>query len=138
MKFFDYIYYCIYRYVLKTPDRKAADVWPHLFIAWTLWIHGLMAFWIFVLASEIQLPGVRNQRKLIGVGTFVILMLVFYWHYSWNDNGARVIHSFQKRGDPAKYAQMGAIMWWESLLLLFIVVGFLILSQKLTGWPPHP
>lgn len=138
MKILDYMYYCIYRYVLKTPDRVAADTWPNLFLGWTLWIHALMAFWVFTLAAEMRVPLSHVQGEMAVVATLIFLMAIFYWYYAWRGNDQRVIQSFEKRGNQARYARLGAIMWYESLLVVFIVGGVLILSQKLTGWPPRP
>ena len=138
MKVMDYIYYCFYRYVLRTPNREAAEIWPAVFLGWTLWIHGLMAFWILTLAVRFQIPISPGRAKTIVIGTLFFLMLFFHWHYIWRNNAARVIQSFEKRENPKRYARFGAVMWYESLLLLFLVVGVLILSQKLTGWPPRP
>ena len=130
------MYYCIYRYVLKTPPwTRSADALPGVFLAWTLSIHGLVILWIFTLAANLR-P--HPLAKPIGVAVLVLLLALFCWHYVWKENSTRVIRVFEKRGDHAKYARIGAIMWYESLLILFIVGGLLILSQKLTGWPPHP
>lgn len=135
MRLLDYMYYCIYRYFSKTPDRAAADAWTIASLTWTLWIHGLMAYWVIELAVSWALP---SPSKLMWAAAGIILAAMFYWHYIWKGNHERVIHSFEKRGDQTKYARVGAIMWWEGLLILFIVIGLVILSQKLTGWPPAP
>src|SRR5207253_1950604 len=128
-------YYCIYRYFVKTPDRAAADAWAIASLTWTLWIHGLMAYWIVELAVSWALP---SPGKLVWGAAGVVLASMFYWYYAWKGNGSKVVHSFEKRGNEMHYARMGAIIWYESLLLIFIAVGLLIVSQKLTGWPPHP
>jgi hypothetical protein len=65
-------------------------------------------------------------------------MVISYWYYIGKENGAKVVHRYEKRGNEDKYARMGAIIFNETLLLPFIVAGVLILSQKLTGWPPPP
>jgi hypothetical protein len=135
MRLLDYMYYCIYRYVLKTPDRVAADAWPIAFLTWTLWIHGLMAYALVALIIPGSLP---SPSKLVWTAGGVFLAALFYWYYVWKGNGSRLIHSFEERRNETHYARMGAMMWWESLLIVFIVGGFLILSQKLTGWPPRP
>ncbi len=98
-------------------------------------IDGLLGF---ELATEVQIPISPTQGKVVVIGTLVFLMVTFYWYYSWKQNGVRVICSFEKRGNSASYARIGAFIWYESLLVLFIVAGALILCQKLTGWPPPP
>jgi hypothetical protein len=138
MRLLNLVYYCIYRYVLKTPGRLAADAWSGVILAWSLWIHALMAFWIFTLATRVHLPVTANAGKIIWLGALFLLAAMFYWHYVWKGNNERVIQRLEKRGSPEKYARIGSIMWYESLLLVFVCVGLLILSQKLTGWPPHP
>ncbi len=135
MKLLDYVYYCVYRYFSKAPDRAAADAWSIAVLTWTLWIHGLIAYWVVELAASWAFP---FPTKLIAGAAGIILAAIFYWYYAWKGNGARVVRSFEKCGCQAKYSRLGAALWWESLLILFIVVGLLILSQKLTGWPPHP
>jgi len=134
MKLFNYIYYCIYRYVLKAPDRVAADAWPPVFLGWTLWIHALMLYWLAFLIAPGKVPALPN--KIICVGVMIFLIAVFSWYYVLRENGARVIRSFEQRQNQGNYARLGALMWYESLLVLFMVVGVLALSQRLTGWPP--
>jgi hypothetical protein len=136
MRFFDYAYYCIYRYVLKTPDKAAAGAWPGAFLGVTLLLHAAFAYELFALIVSGALWPIPN--KLTCLAAMLLLVGLFYWYYDWRDNGVRVIRSFEKRGNPAKYARIGAVIWYEGLLFPFIVIGVLILSQKLTGWPPHP
>jgi NADH:ubiquinone oxidoreductase subunit 6 (subunit J) len=136
MRFFDYIYYCVYRYVLKTPGRTYIDAWPNLFLALTLFLHAIFGYGfvgLMLTGSLWPLPS-----KLICGMALVVLMIMFYWYYNSKGNGSRVIRSYEKRDNPTKYARLGAIIVYEGFLLPFIVAGVLIVSQKLTGWPPHP
>ena len=65
-------------------------------------------------------------------------MVASFWHYVWRGNGECVVRSYEERGELAKYARIGAFMWYETLLIPFVFSGILILSQKLIGWPLHP
>jgi hypothetical protein len=68
----------------------------------------------------------------------IVVVGFFFWYYDFQKNSARVIRYFEECGDPKKYARIGALMWYESLLLPFLFVGILVLIQQLTGWPPRP
>ena len=133
---FDYIYYCIYQYVLKTLGRAAVDAAPHLFLVLTVFVHAFFAYELVALSVSGSLWSLPSKPVFIGV--LVLLMIVSYCYYVSRGNGARVVRSYDKRGNQEKYARMGAAIWYETWLLPFIIAGILILSQKLTGWPPHP
>jgi hypothetical protein len=130
----NYVYYCIYRFVSTTPDRAASDAWPIVFLALSMWIHGLIAYWIVTLVVGFGLES-RTGRTLCVV-IMLTLMIALSWHYVWKGNGERVVRSYQKLGREKKYAWIGALMFAETLLVVFMVGGLLIVSQKLFGWPP--
>ena len=77
-------------------------------------------------------------NKILFIVVVILSMALSYWYYGWKQNGERIVQSYEKQGNLVKYARIGALLWYEGLLLPFIVAAFLILSQKLTGWPPHP
>jgi hypothetical protein len=136
MKVLNFIYYCIYRYVLKTPDRVAVDAWPNIFVVFSLFVH---AFFAYELVALIVSGGLWHlPSKPVFIAVLVLLLVASYWYYVWSGNGTRVVRCYEKRGNQEKYARMGALIWYETWLLPFMVIGVLILSQKLTGWPPHP
>jgi len=135
VRLFDYIYYCIYRYVLRTPDRAAIDAWPNIFIGFTFWVH---IMFVYETVAMIMTGGLWHlPRTPVFIMLVILTMVALFWHYVWRGNGARVVHDYQKRGHAEKYARVGAFLWYESLLLPFAWGGIFILSQKLTGWPPH-
>jgi hypothetical protein len=136
MRVLNFIYYCIYRYVSKTPALGNVDAWPNLFVVFTLFVHAFFAYELFALIVSGGLW--HLPPKSIFIGTLVMLMAMSYWYYNSKENGAKVVRCYEERGNSAKYARIGAILWYETFLLPFIVIGVLILSQKLTGWPPHP
>jgi hypothetical protein len=136
MRFFDWLYYCIYRYVLKTPDRAASDAWPCIFVAFTPCMHVMFAYETVALSiTGVLWP---LPRKPIFILIFALLLGGSFWHYVWKGNGVRVVNTYQKAGDPQRYTRLGRIICWETLLLPFIFAAIFILSQKLTAWPPHP
>jgi hypothetical protein len=109
---------------------------PDLFVMFSLFVHVFFAYELVALIASgapWHLPS-----KPIFIGGFVLLLAVSFWYYVWRGNGTRVVRCYEKRSNQEKYARMGAIIWYETWLLPFIVIGVLILSQKLTGWPSHP
>jgi hypothetical protein len=136
MRLFDFVYYCIYRYVLKTPDRAASDTWPVLVVAFTPFLNVVFLYEAFALGLTGTLWPL--PRKSVLIAAFIVLAALGFWHYSWKQNGVRVVRAYEKRGHPDKYVRLGSIIWWETLLLPFIFAGIFITLQKLTGWPPHP
>lgn len=132
MKLANYIYYCIYRFVLKTPARSYADAWPIAFLALTLAIHVLSIYFLFALVAEKAMAPVVLIKRF-GVAAIIFLMGLFFWHYVMKGNGPRVISSFEKLGNEGKYAREGAIMFVETLLLPLTLTCLLILWTKLRG-----
>lgn len=132
MKWADYIYYCIYRFVLKTPARSYADAWPIAFLALTLWTHVLTVYFLITLAVGKAMDASLLTNKFC-ISVIVGLIVLFFWHYVLRGNAARVISSFEKRGDERKYARVGAIMFVETVLLPLTLVCLLILGTKLKG-----
>lgn len=126
----DYIYYCVYRFVLRTPARSYADAWPIAFLALTLWIHGLTAYFVFTRVAGVEMAS-SILLKLIGLAAMVLTMIFFFWHYVLRGGGARVISSFAKLGDDGKYAGAGLIMFIETLLLPMGLVCLLLACTKL-------
>lgn len=132
MSWANFIYYAIYRFVIKTPARSYADAWPIAFLALTMWIHGLSAYFIIArLVGSNLIPSA--QLKGIGIAVMTFLTVLFFFHYVVRGNGSRVITSFEKQGSDRKYAQAGAIMFVETLLLPLALVCILILKSKLNG-----
>jgi hypothetical protein len=136
MKIVDYVYYCIYRFFLRTPIRSDADVWPGVFLPLTLCIHALTIYFLWTLFDGRIFA--KAEVKIIGVVAMVLLLAASCWHYVWKENGARVIRSFERRGNETRYALLGAIMFIETACLPLGLSLLLILTQKLTGWPPRP
>lgn len=132
MKLANYIYYCIYRFVLKTPARSDADAWAIVFLALTLGIHMLTGYFIITQLAGADMAS-SAQLKEIGVAAFIVLIVLFFVHYVMNGNGLRVISSFEKLASDAKYARVGAIMFVETLLLPLTLSCLLILWTKLSG-----
>jgi hypothetical protein len=97
----------------------------------------MMLYYLFTLIAGME-PMSGTEGRLVCVLVIVFLAAAFCWYYVWKENAVRVIGWFEKRGHEKKYARFGAIMLIETVLLPFIVGGILIISQKLTGWPPHP
>jgi hypothetical protein len=105
-----------------------------VFLAVTISVHTLAVYWLFTLALGTKmLP--RTEIRAICVIAMVVLLAVFYWHYVWKENGARIIRSFEKRGSHAKYAWLGAFMFVETALLPLTLALLLVLARRLTGWP---
>jgi hypothetical protein len=140
MKLLDYIYYCSYRFFLRTPLRSGADAWPSVFLAISTFVNALTIYFLLTVVTGID--GIDRIPHDVGRLLSVILMFFFAallcWHYVWRENAGRVISSFEKRGNRGKYAVIGAIMVAETLCLPFTLMLVLICSQRLTGWPPHP
>ncbi len=132
MKWADYIYYCIYRFVLNTPTRSYADAWPIAFLALTLWIHGLTAYFMLTRIAGVEMAA-SVPLKQVGVAVMVLTMVFFFWHYVMQENGHRVISSFEKLGNEGKYARAGAIIFVETLLLPLALVGLLLVWTKVIG-----
>jgi hypothetical protein len=130
MKLADYIYYCIYRFILKTPNRSYADAWPIAFLPLTLWIHVLTVYFLFTQFSGRHMAP-SAQVKEICLVVLISSMALFFWHYVVRGNGSRVIASFEKLGNERKFARVGLIMFVEALLLPLTLVFLLILWTKL-------
>ena|ERR1700739_3058902 len=137
MRVMNYVYYCLYRFVLKTPLRVEADAWPGVFLALTLCIHALTIYFFYTLLADSAF-GPRSTIRMICIVGMVLILIILYWYYVWMENAARVIREYEKRGNDKKYARLGAIILFETALLPLGLSGILILTQKLTGWPPHP
>jgi uncharacterized BrkB/YihY/UPF0761 family membrane protein len=137
LRLLDYIYYCLYRLVLKTPIRADADAWPGVFLAMIIWIHGLTIYFFYTLVAGLPF-GWNTNLKLICVVGMVITLALLCWYYVWLENAGRVIREYEKHGKDKKYARLGAVMFIETALLPLSFTGLMVLSQKLTGWPPHP
>jgi hypothetical protein len=123
MRLLNYVYYCSYRFFLKTSLRSYADAGPGLFLALSIWIHGMMLYYLFTLITGMELMS-GTEGRLVCVLVIVFLVAAFCWYYAWKENAARVIGSFEKRGNGKKYARLGAIMLIETVLLPFIVGGY--------------
>jgi hypothetical protein len=140
VKLFDYIYYCSYRFFLKTPLRSGVDAWPGVFLAISTFVHGLTLYFLFSLVTG--LDGIEailhDAGRLACIASMFLLSAVFCWYYVWKENAGRVIRSFDRRGNERKYARLGALMLIETVLLAPVVIFLLVMSQKLSGWPPHP
>jgi hypothetical protein len=134
MTWVNYIYYCIYRFILKTPARSNADVWPIVFLALTICTHAISVYFVLTLFTHTRMDP-TGRIKVIGIISMVILMLFFFVHYTARGNGVRVIRSFDKLGNNRNYARMGAFMFVETTLLPLTLMFALLLSQKLTWWP---
>ena len=137
MRLFDYIYYCLYRFVLKTPVRADADAWPGVFLAMIIWIDGLTIYFFYTLVAGSPFDSKGNLRLICIVG-FMLTLALLCWYYVWLENAGRVIREYEKRGADKKYARLGAIIFIGTALLPLGYTGMMTLSQKLTGWPPHP
>ncbi len=130
MKLADYIYYCIYRFVLRTPTRSYADAWPIAFLALTLWTHLLTVY--FIISRILGKPMAASlQLKEIGIVSMVLSMVLFFWHYVIGGNGVRVVASFEELGNENKYARTGMIIFAETLFLPLLAVGIMIYWRKL-------
>ena len=125
----------MYRYVLTGAD-KATDAWPNIFLVFTLCIHAIFVFETIALVRTGALWHLPN--KTIAITVIALLMALSFWHYVWRGKGKRVVEAYEKLGNYPKYARIGAIFWYEMLILPFLFAAVLIISQKLTGWPPHP
>jgi hypothetical protein len=136
VKLLNYIYYCFYRFYLKTPLRSEADVWPTVFLALTLCIHALAIYFLVTLVAGVRMVA-KAEIKTVGVVAMILLMVAFFWYYVLKENGTRVVRSFEKLGNEAKYWRLGAIMVVETACLPVGLPLLLILSQKLIGWPQH-
>src|SRR5947208_2645347 len=124
MRLLNYIYYCSYRFFLKTSFRPHVDAAPGVFLALTVAMHGLTLYFLFTVATgRAMIPD--TEGRLAFVATMVLLLAIFYWYYVWKGNAARVIASFEKRGNDRKYALLGAIMLIETALLPLAVTFFL-------------
>jgi hypothetical protein len=132
MKWANHIYYCIYRLVLKTPTPSYADAWPIAFLALTLWIHALTVYYIITRFADVGMAS-SALGKRIGLSVMVLSMMFFFWHYVLRGNGARVIDSFSNLGDERKYARIGLILFVETMLLPFIIVGLRLAWARLKG-----
>jgi H+/Cl- antiporter ClcA len=116
MDMINYIYYCIYRFVLKTPARSDAEAWAGVFLALTAIIHAITFYFLFTLLTDKQMAP-PAQLKLGGVAAMFLLIGVSFWHYVFRGNGPKVIKAFEKQRTDANYARTGAIMFAETLLL---------------------
>jgi hypothetical protein len=134
MKLADYIYYCIYRFILKTPARKGADAWPGVFLALTSVIH-LMAIY-FVLAVTFKGVSIPiGELKLVVCGLMILLLGLSFRLYVWKARGIQVIKSFEKLGHKNRYAIIGFILFVETTILPLSMSVFFIFSSRLIGWP---
>jgi len=130
MRLADYVYYCIYRFVLRTPTKSYADAWPIVFLALTLWTHALTAYFIFTQVAGTEMAASVFLKK-IGVTLMVFTIGFFFWHYIMQENGARVISSFEKLGNEGKYARTGLVLFVETILLPLAMVCSLVAWKKL-------
>jgi hypothetical protein len=108
-----------------------------MFLALSACLHGLALYGLFQLAVGFPKES-RDVGRAVTVAAMVALMALAYWYYIWRGNGERVIAVYEKRRSRTNYALIGGVICVESILLQFIIPGLLILSQKLTGWPPKP
>ena len=128
----DYIYYCIYRFVLRTPAKSYADAWPIVFLALTLCVHVLTVYFLVTLLTGTEVAH-SAQAKGVSLAAFFLLTVMFFWHYAVKGHGSQVISSFEEHGIDAKYWRAGAIMFLETLLLPLTLSCFLIFAPKVLG-----
>jgi hypothetical protein len=127
----DYVYYCIYRFVSKTPDRGAADVWPVLFLALALCTHAFCGYFVVSQIAGFELAPLSRMKVVIAT-TVILLSSLFFWHYVYRGYGERVVIIYSTVGREGKYARVGLMMFVETLLLPFIVACVLVAWTKLT------
>lgn len=118
--------------MLTRPDPSYAEAYAVTFPALALWIHALAIYFLITWFAGIDMAP-SAVGKTIGAAFMIPLMVFFFWHYTYRENGERVVKSFEKLGNKEKCARMGLIMIIETSLLPLIMVGLRVAWIKLTG-----
>jgi hypothetical protein len=125
MNMVNYIYYCIYRFVLKTPGKAIAEEWAVVFLALTATVHAEMTYCFVLLATGHSLLPSRQAQPYI-VLAMVLLIGLSFFHYIKNGNSNKVITTFKWAKEANKYAWIGGLMFFETVLLPAVVAGYFI------------
>jgi len=135
MKIINYIFYCTYRFVLKTPNKNNA-----------LDVAGVLTPYIFVMhgvAIYCTLLFFLNRRDLINGTSTSIMVFIFFalvamscFYYVIKKNDKKVLKQFNNLNNSSKPTWIGFFLFIETLLLGFIVAGLLILYTKIFRGEP--
>ena len=76
----DWVYFCIYCFIQRTPERRAADVWPSLFIVLSVMSHVTMVDWLIAVLNGSSMSQLVVSKQIyiavtVGLGAFLL------WHY---------------------------------------------------------
>ena len=124
----DWIYFCIYCLIQRTPERRAADVWPSLFITLSVMSHVTMVDWLISMAT-----GTSMSQLIVSKGIYIAVTVglgaLLIWHYLFRGNHARIVR--ERRDDPrqAHCARIGFMLSVEAIGFPFLVVGLLIVGS---------
>jgi hypothetical protein len=127
---FDYIYYCVYKIIMKSPSRTQPHVSSIVFLAIMIVIHALFLFlWIKALVGiDVEHSTVKI---IILLSTFFSIAVLAYY-YDWKKRGERVIKYYADKIGERKSVVIGYIIFFETLFFPFIIWGLLYLWQKWT------
>jgi hypothetical protein len=132
MRILNFIYYSIYRFVLKTPTPEYAKAWAVVFAPYTVWSHALGAYFLVTHYTGAPMAPAAHA-KAIGIVVMASTMLLSFRYYITSGTGERVIGRYAKRGSDTKYALIGAIMLIETTLLPLALVFGVFWLERLRG-----
>jgi hypothetical protein len=129
MRFIDYAYYCIYRFMLKTQTPVRAEAWAIVFIGWAPWMHLIPAYYVYARLGGMETVTGRVVKSVVLIGISVSVFLAF-WHYVLRGHGDGVVRSFSKLRRDKVYSRIGLFMFVETLLFPAVVGGLLVAWEK--------
>ena len=129
---FDYIYYCVYKIIMKSPSK---DVPHRAVVVFMVMIIGIHAVFLYNVIADLACIVIAHssEKIIIIVGTFVIIAMMAYY-YDFKKNGERIVKHYSGKIGERRSVAIGYIIFIETFSLPFIVFGILYFCQHYLGW----
>jgi hypothetical protein len=116
---FDRIYYCVFSFVMKTPQRDMPHVASSMIMALIMIMHTVLLLAFIKSKAGIQMALV-NVKIIIVLIVVLSCFLTGYYYYS-KKNGDRIVKHYKEKMDARVSAIIGFIVFIESAFLPVII-----------------
>ena len=128
----DRIYYYIYSFIKKTPSKDSAYESAAMFMPAIVGVH-VITILMFIIKYMLRIQFLRDDAKLIIVIGGVFLCVGSYYYYISQKNGERIVKKYMGVINERRSVIIGALVFFETILFMFIFWAIIILLQRLIG-----
>lgn len=125
LSIFDYIYYCVYKILMKSPSRDAAHVSSVTFLTTMIGIH---ATFIYLIIADKMNLNIKYNKIVIMLIMFITAGILFYY-YILKNNGKKIVKYYKDKAGDKHSVLIGNIVFIETFLFPFIVWGLIYIYR---------